>query len=115
MLSQKRPKPKQQLSPLQKKNLWRISAVVMGIALLWLLFAPGTGVVALLKKREELRSLEEKTVQLEADNAKLQQDIERLQNDAGYLEEIARKDYGLLRKNEQVYDFSPKKSARDEE
>lgn len=89
--------------------------MVIGVALLWLLFAPGTGVVALLKKREELRGLQQKTVQLEEDNAKLEQDIERLQNDAGYLEEIARKEYGLLRKNEQVYDFSPKKPARQEE
>lgn len=85
------------------------------VAVLWILFAPGTGVVALLKKRKELHSLQQKTVELEEDNNKLNKDIERLQNDSGYLEEIARKEYGLLRKNERVYDFSPKKSKKEEE
>lgn len=83
--------------------------------MLWILFAPGTGVVALLKKRKELHNLQQKTVQLEEDNNKLQKDIERLQNDSGYLEEIARKEYGLLKKNERVYDFSRKKADKEQE
>lgn len=89
--------------------------MLVGVAVLWILFAPGTGVVALLKKRKELHNLQQKTVQLEEDNNKLQKDIERLQNDSGYLEEIARKEYGLLKKNERVYDFSRKKADKEEE
>lgn len=83
--------------------------------MLWVLFAPGSGVVAMFKKRQELRRLQEKTVQLEEDNKKLQSDIDRLQHDSGYLEEIARKDYGLLRKNERVFDFSKKKADKEED
>lgn len=113
--SPKRPKPKQQLSPLQQKRLVRISAALILLALLWVLFAPGSGVVSLLRKRKELTTLQEKTVQLEQENDKLQQDIDRLQKDSEYLEEIARKDYGLLKKNERVYDFSRKKTEKEEE
>ncbi len=84
-------------------------------AVLWVLFAPDSGVVALFKKRQELRKLQEKTVQLEEENKKLQNDIDRLQHDPGYLEEVARKDYGLLRKNERVFDFSKEKADKAEE
>lgn len=85
------------------------------VAVLWVLFAPGSGVLALYKKRQELLNLQAKTAQLEQENAKLQKDIDRLQNDPRYLEEVARRDYGLLRTNERVYDFSPKKKEEKED
>lgn len=111
--SQKKLKPKQKLSPLQEKRFLRISAVLVVVALLWLLFAPGSGVLSLWKRREELKRLEEQTVQLEEENEILRKDIDRLQNDPEYLEEIARKEYGLLKKNERVFEFAPGKSAKE--
>jgi len=36
----------------------------------------------------------------------IQAEIDGLQDDPEYLEEVARKEYGLLKKNERVYDFS---------
>ena len=59
-----------------------------------------------MSKRSELKTLRQETIQLEQENTRLQAEIDLLQNDSEYLEDIARKDYGLLKKNEQVYDFS---------
>ena len=50
--------------------------------------------------------------QLEAKNAELTKDIKRLQSDDTYLEEVARKKHGLLKKNETVYEFDPPKKKK---
>jgi len=42
---------------------------------------------------------------LEQRNVQLRREIDRLQNDDAYLEELARKKYGLLKKNEMVFEF----------
>jgi cell division protein FtsB len=84
----------------------RLSGLLLALALLWLLFAPGVGGLAWWSKRAELRQLQEETAQLARDNAQLEADIERLQNDPAFLEEVARREHQLLRKNEQVFDFS---------
>ena len=42
---------------------------------------------------------------LQKQNQKLSVEIKRLQQDEKYIEETARKKYGLLKKNEMVYEF----------
>lgn len=112
---QKRLKPKQKLSPLQEKRFLKICVVLVVIALLWVVFAPRSGIFSLWKKRQELQRLQQQTVQLQKDNEVLEKDIDRLQNDPEYLEEIARKEYGLLKKNERVFEFSSRKSATEKD
>ena len=102
-------KPSQKISPIQEKKLLKITIVLVLIALLWVLFSPRAGVFALLKQRSELKELQQQTVELQKENVRLQNEIDRIQNDPVYLEEVARKDYGLVRKNELIYDFSKKK------
>jgi len=63
-------------------------------------------------RRAELKQLQQKTVELEKENSALQEEINRLQNDSEYLEEVARREYGLLRKNERVFDFSKDNSSK---
>ena len=107
-----KPRPNQKLSTSQENRLVKAVFILLLLALLWILFSPGSGIVTFFGKRSELKKMQKETVQLEQDNAQLQKEIDRLQNDSAYLEEIARKDYGLLKKNEKVYDFSrpqPKK------
>ncbi len=91
--------------------------IIMGIilcALLWVIFAPGAGVMALLDKRSEQKNLERETAQLKQENMDLQRDIERLENDPQYLEEVARRDYGLLKTNERVFQFPDAKKKGKE-
>ena len=106
--------PKQKLSPLQKNRLWRIGTLIVLAAFAWLLFAPETGVLSLISQKRELSSIQLKTEELVKDNEQLQKEIDRLQKDSAYLEEVARRDYGLLKSHERVYDFS-KQSSNEKE
>jgi cell division protein FtsB len=99
-------RPKKPLTPLQQNRLLKIILFLVISSILWLLFAPGTGVYSLLKLRNKALELEKQTVELNRTNKELQAEIDRLKNDPGYLEQIAREKYGLLKKNEQVFDFS---------
>ncbi len=102
------------MSPLQQARLLKICAILLVCFLLWVVFAPGSGLLAIWRKRSELRSLTEQNTQLEATNSHLQQEIDKLQNDPGYLEEVARREHNLLKKNERVFEFAPRKSAKEE-
>lgn len=92
----------------------KIIAALLVLAVLWILFAPGSGLVTYMTKRSELKKLEQETAKISEENSNLQKDIERLQNDPEFLERIARKDHGLLKKNERIFDFSKKKVEKDE-
>ncbi len=101
-----RKKPKKKLTPLQQNRLLKISLVLAGLVMLWLLVSPQTGVYGLLKLRQEAAQLERQTELLIRSNEELLEEIERLKHDPDYLERVAREKYGMLRKNEQVFDFS---------
>lgn len=92
----------------------KIIAALSVLALLWILLAPGSGLVTYMTKRSQLRKLEQETAQIRQKSSNLEKDIEKLQNDPEYLERIARKDHGLLKKNERVFDFSREKVEKDE-
>jgi len=101
-----RRKPKKKLTQLQENRLLKIIIALIVVAVLWLLFAPGTGVYSLIKLRGKTAQLEQQTEELTKSNEKLRAEIERLKHDQAYLEKVAREKYGLLKKNERVFDFS---------
>ncbi len=111
--TRKKPRPKQKLSPIQKSRYYKIGISLVVLALLWVILSPGSGLLAIWRKRSELKNLQQQNVELEAENSRLQKEIDRLQNDPAHLEEIARRDYSLLKKNERVFEFAPKKSAKE--
>ena len=101
-----RKKPKKKLTPLQENRLLKIIIVVVVMTIVWLLFAPGTGVFSLVKQNNKMAELERQTEILTKSNEELRAEIERLKHDQAYLEQVAREKYGLLKKNERVFDFS---------
>ena len=94
------------MTPLQQNRLLKIILGLVVAALLWILLAPGTGVYSLLKLRNHAFELEKLTRELTANNETLRAEIDRLKNDRAYLEQVAREKYGMLKKNERVFDFS---------
>ncbi len=101
-----RKKPKKKLTPLQENRLLKIIIVLVFLTIVWLLFAPGTGVYSLVKQNNRTAELERQTEALIKSNGELRAEIERLKHDQAYLEQVAREKYGLLKKNERVFDFS---------
>ena len=101
-----RKKPKKKLTPLQENRLLKIIIVLVVVTIVWLLFAPGTGVYSLVKQNKRTAELERQTEVLIKSNEELRAEIERLKHDQAYLEQVAREKYGLLKKNERVFDFS---------
>ncbi len=113
-LMRRRGPPKRKLTPIQQRRLVKISIGLLVFFLAWMFLAPGSGLMVIWKKRAEVQSLQEQNRQLEATNAQLQQEIDKLQNDPAYLEEVARRQHNLLKKNERVFEFAPKKSAKEQ-
>ncbi len=112
MDSRVKKKPKKPLTPLQQNRLLKIILGLVIASTLWILFAPGTGVYSLLKLRNKALDLEKQTRELTLANEQLRAEIDRLNNDTDYLEQIAREKYGMLKKNERVFDFSkPQKTT----
>ncbi len=105
-----RKKPKKKLTPRQENRLLKIIIILIIGAFVWLLFAPGTGVYSLIKLRSKTAELQQQTEALTQSNEELRAEIERLKHDQAYLEQVAREKYGLLKKNERVFDFSRSKS-----
>lgn len=94
------------LSNAQQKLLVRITLLLLILAVLWLLFAPGKGVVFLHKQKERLQGLETQRIRLEQENSVLRSEIDRIHNDIDYFEYLAREKHNLVRDDEIIFDFS---------
>jgi cell division protein FtsB len=100
------------LSPLQQKKLYRISFLLVAIFLLFLFFTPGKGLYFLRKQKMQVAALNAEKQDLEKKNKALREEIKRVTTDVHYLEEVAREQHGLLKKDEMVFDFSPKERKK---
>jgi len=104
----RRPRASQKSSAEEKVRVKKIIALIVVISFLWLFFAPGLGIVSYMKKKAELKRVENEATELKKANVKLQEEIDKLLTDPVYLEKLAREKYDLLKPNEKVYDFSKK-------
>ena len=92
----------------EKKQLSYFGLLFVILLLLWFVFAPNRGILALYKSQKEIARLQIENRRLAEENLALQEEINRLQDDPAYLEEKARKEYGLLKENEVLYIFKKK-------
>ncbi|WP_457575716.1 FtsB family cell division protein [Desulfomarina sp.] len=109
MMKKRKSKPSQRISPKQERLFYRIVIFLALVALLWVVFAPGSGLFGYYRSRAKLTRLQKDVSLLEKENSRLRTENDRLRNDPVYLEKIAREDYNLLKKNERVIDFSKEK------
>jgi cell division protein FtsB/cell division protein DivIC len=63
------------------------------------------GIFNLLRLQKEVVRIKEKNLKLEEENQKLQEEVKRLQSDKRYIEEIARKELGMVKEGEIIYRF----------
>jgi cell division protein FtsB len=103
---------KTSLSPLQQKKLLRISLLLALLFLLALFFMPGKGLYFQRQQKLRVAAINAEKEELVKKNEALRQEIQRLKTDERYLEEVARDQRGLLKKDEQVFDFSRKEQKK---
>ncbi len=72
------------------------------------------GIFSLLRNQKEVARIKEKNVKLEEENQRLREEVKRLQTDKRYIEEIARKELGMVKEGEIIYQFDDKKSKSHE-
>ena len=63
------------------------------------------GVLHLLRLQKELDRIKETNMNMEEENQKLKEEVRRLQNEKRYIEEIARKELGMVKEGEIIYLF----------
>jgi cell division protein FtsB len=91
-----------------KKRMYFIPA---GFILLFLSFTifGERGLLRIFHLNQEKEDLQKRSALIRAENEQLKREIEALKTDRRYLESLARKDFGLVRKNEVIYQFPTKK------
>lgn len=65
------------------------------------------GLLRINHLRRDREEMQKRLDVLKGENEKLKREIEALRSDRRYLESIARRDFGLVRSNEVIYQFSP--------
>jgi len=61
------------------------------------------GVLQLLKKRQDVQALDQRLAAARAENARLWAQVNRLRHDPAAIEELARRDLGLIKRGEKMF------------
>ena len=80
-----------------------------------LTFFGDQGILHLLRLQKEVARIKEMSIKTEEGNRKLKEEVRWLQHEKRYIEEIARKELGMVKEGEIIYQFdSPnEKNSKD--
>jgi len=96
----------------------RKKRIVILVLFLFLIFCFFTffgdkGIIHLLRLQKELVRIKDANAKIEEENRKLREEVKRLQHEKRYIEEIARKELGMVKEGEVIYQFeSPNEKNR---
>jgi cell division protein FtsB len=100
------------LSESDRKKVLLYSVRIVSVVGAWSIFGP-YGALKYYWVANELDEILAQNEQLRETNTALRQEINKLKKDPVYLEEVARRQFGLIKKNEVIYEF-PEKKKRPE-
>jgi cell division protein FtsB len=89
---------------MKKKRLF-LSAFLFFLVLGIFAFFGEKGVLHLLRLKTELGRIRETNARLLEETQRLKEEVRRLQSDRRYIEEIARRELGLVKEGEIIYRF----------
>ncbi len=89
-----------------QKRLFFVPLAVIVFILYFTVFGD-RGLLRINHLHRDLDETQKRLSQLKEENDQLKREIVALQSDRRYLESIARRDFGLVRSNEVVYQFPP--------
>ena len=87
-----------------RKRMYLIPAGFI-LFILFLTVFGDRGLLRIYHLNKERQELQKKAEALKAENERLKKEIDALKGDRRYLESIARRDFGLVRPNEVIYQF----------
>lgn len=88
-----------------RKNFFTyLGIVVLALLLCWHLFS-GYGLVGYYHLEKKLAALQTENDLLQQQNSQLRHDLKRFKDDDAYFSQIARKQHGMIKKNEVIFDF----------
>jgi cell division protein FtsB len=71
------------------------------------------GILHLLRLQKELVQIKEENKKVEEENEKLKEEVRRLQYEKRYIEEIARRELGMVKEGEVIYQFDPPAEGKE--
>lgn len=86
------------------KRMVIIPLAVMAFILLFTVFGD-RGLFRIYRLRNEKEQTQKRMEELTVENERLKKEIEALKSDRKYIERIARKEFGLVKKDEIIYQF----------
>jgi len=96
------------------RRMYIIPIIAVAFILFFTIFGE-RGLLRIYHLNKEKQEVQLKMEVLKGDNLKLVREVDALKNDRRYLESIARKDFGMVRKNEIIYQFPQKSEQMSEQ
>ncbi|HZV82235.1 MAG TPA: septum formation initiator family protein [Geobacteraceae bacterium] len=90
--------------------------IIPGLAVAFILYFTVFGERGLLRiyhLNKEKQQVQQRLEAIKGENMKLVREVDALKNDRRYLESIARRDFGMVRKNEIIYQFPPQQKQEE--
>jgi cell division protein FtsB len=89
-----------------QKRMYIIPGLAVAFILYFTIFGE-RGLLRIYHLNKEKQQVQQRLEAIKGENLKLVREVEALKNDRRYLESIARRDFGMVRKNEVIYQFPP--------
>ena len=86
-------------------NLWLVIAAMAGCALLLTILFGGHGLMRWLQYDQDKKALNAALEKIEEQNARTRREIDSLINNGKYIETVARRDLGMVKADEIIYQF----------
>jgi cell division protein FtsB len=90
--------------------------LIPAIAVIFILYFTVFGERGLLRiyhLNKEKKEVQSRLDSIKGENMKLVREVDALKNDRRYLESIARRDFGMVRKNEVIYQFPQQQKTEE--
>ncbi|RPJ09881.1 MAG: septum formation initiator family protein [Deltaproteobacteria bacterium] len=96
-----------------KKRGILLLVLVLFLVLGLLTFFGDKGILHLFRLQKELSRIKDDNRKIEEENRRLREEVRRLQNEKRYIEEVARKELGMAKEGEMIYQFDLPKKAKE--
>ncbi len=93
-----------------KKNILLVLAIVTMCLMLLFIVIGENGISDLYRLKKQKENLSQKNDELKKENITYYREIERLKHDPRYVEDVARKELGVIGKDEVIIKVKPKPS-----